>query len=263
VKRASACAKINLALLVGPRRDDGLHEVVTVLQRIDLADRLELESAHENSVSGFAEDTLVKRALDLVSADTNEHWRAKLEKRIPVSAGLGGGSSHAATALELAGEALTRGRLRDLAGALGADVPFFLASGPQLATGDGRELEPLELPQDFWIVLVLPQGAQKTSTAAIYAAFDDDGDFEARRKELLDTLTGVRRASDLAALPPNDLASSSVAEELRTAGAFRADVSGAGPAVYGLFVRERDARAAADVLAHRGRVWVTAPAWYG
>jgi len=263
VRRASASAKINLALVVGPRRDDGLHEVVTVLQRIDIADRIEVEPANENFVSGFAEDTLVKRALDLVSAETREHWRAKLEKRIPVSAGLGGGSSDAATALALAGEALTRERLRDLAGTLGADVPFFLESGPQLATGTGTDLEPLSLPQDYWIVLIVAKGTQKTSTADVYARFDRDFGFDERTDDLLDRLRRVRRPADLELLPPNDLASSPVASKLRQLGAFRADVSGAGPAVYGLFARERDARAAAEQLRRRGRVWVTVPAWYG
>ena len=149
MKRASACAKINLALLVGPRRDDGLHEVVTVLQRIDLADRLELEPAHENSVSGFAEDTLVKRALDLVSADTNEHWRAKLEKRIPVSAGLGGGSSDAASTLL----ALNRlweldwpvEQLLPIGATVGADVPFFLGGRNAFVAGIGERLAPAEV----------------------------------------------------------------------------------------------------------------------
>jgi len=263
VRRASASAKINLALVVGPRRDDGLHEVVTVLQRIDLADRIELEPATENSVTGFAEDTLVKRALDVVSAETNEHWRAKLEKRIPVSAGLGGGSSDAATALALAGEGVTHERLRDLAGAIGADVPFFLESGPQLGTGTGTDLAPLSLPQDYWIVLIVPKGTQKTSTADVYARFDRDFGFDERRNDLLERLRRVRRPADLELLPPNDLASSPVATKLRQLGAFRADVTGAGPAVYGLFVRERDARAAAEQLQRHGRVWITAPAWYG
>ncbi len=269
MNRASASAKLNLALVVGPPRAEGPHEVATVLQRVDLADRLELEAADRLRVTGFAEDTLVTRALELLAAaaGVEPRWRVKIEKRIPVAAGLGGGSTDAATALALANdtldEPLPHERLHELAAELGADVPFFLTSGPQLATGDGRDLEPLELPQDFWIVLVLPRDTRKQSTAAVYAAFDDKGGFEERRAELLDTLASVRRATDLAALPPNDLASSPLADDLRAAGAFRADVSGAGPAVYGLFVRERDARAAADVLEPRGRVWVTAPAWYG
>jgi shikimate kinase len=73
----------------------------------------------------------------------------------------------------------------------------------------------------------------------------------------------VRRPRDLAALPPNDLASSPLADELRALGAFRADVSGAGPAVYGLFHHREQADAAKRALRRGGRVWITAPAWYG
>jgi 4-diphosphocytidyl-2-C-methyl-D-erythritol kinase len=193
----------------------------------------------------------------------------RIEKRIPVAAGLGGGSSDAAAALQLANATLPTPLedLHPLAASLGADVPFFLSSGPQLGSGDGSELEPLELPQDFWIVLVLPHGEQKESTAAVYACFDGrdgaGGGFDARRAELLERLRAVRRATDLALLPSNDLASSPLSAKLREHGAFRAEVSGAGPAVYGLFVRASEAERAAAALRADGRVWLTAPAWYG
>ena len=139
MKRASASAKINLALVVGPRRDDGLHEVVTILQRIDLADRIELNEANELRVTGFTEDTLVRRALELIAAaaGVEPRWSAKIEKKIPVAAGLGGGSSDAATALVLANgmleQPLPQERVHELANELGSDVPFFLTSGPQFA----------------------------------------------------------------------------------------------------------------------------------
>jgi 4-diphosphocytidyl-2-C-methyl-D-erythritol kinase len=267
VKRASASAKVNLALVVGPQRQDGYHDVVTVLQRIDLADRIEVERADELRVDGFSGDTLVRRALELLTAETGTCWRARIEKRIPVAAGLGGGSSDAATALALANEMLPQPvspeRLHSLAAQLGADVPFFLTDGPQLATGTGTDLEPLDLPQDFWIVLVLPRSVRKQSTADVYGAFDGGAGFGERRDALLAALAAVRRPVDLAALPPNDLATSPLCNELLAAGAFRADVSGAGPAVYGLFVRERDAADAARRLRTHGRAWITAPAWYG
>jgi 4-diphosphocytidyl-2-C-methyl-D-erythritol kinase len=265
VRRASASAKLNLALVVGPRRDDGYHEVATVLQRIDLADRVELEESDALSVTGFAGDTIVTRALRaLADAEGREpRWRVHLEKRIPVAAGLGGGSSDAATALALANKSLSEGALQDVAATVGSDVPFFLTSGPQLATGTGTRLEQLELPQDYWIVLVLPNGATKSSTADVYARFQEADGFAERRADLIDTLREVERATDLAQLPPNDLASSPLAPELRELGAFRADVTGAGPAVYGLFVHEREAHVAADALRPRGRVWITTPAWYG
>ena len=267
MSRASAGAKINLALVVGPKRDDGYHEVATVLQRIDLTDRVHVEPAHHMHVEGFADDTLVRRALELLGEETGKKWRARIEKRIPVAAGLGGGSSDAATALSLANETLTDrlpgDRLAELAGTLGADVPFFLADGPQLATGIGTDLQPLDLPQDYWAVLVLPHAVTKASSADVYRAFDGGDGFAERRDCLRAAVAAVRTAEDLAALPPNDLATSPVADEPRRAGAFRADVSGSGPAVYGLFLDEAEAGRAGRMFEARGRVWITAPAWYG
>jgi 4-diphosphocytidyl-2-C-methyl-D-erythritol kinase len=271
VRRAPATAKLNLALVVGPQRDDGRHEVATVLQRLDLADRIAVEPGSKLRVEGFPDDTLVGRALESLAeaADTEPRWRARIWKRVPIAAGLGGGSSDAATALRLANatlpEPLPDARLVELAQTLGADVPFFLASGPQLGEADGSRLTPLDLPQDYWVVVVLPHGVTKESTAAVYERFDArsgaDG-WEARRDELRARLAQAHRPRDLAALPPNDLASSPLAERLRELGAFRADVTGAGPAVYGLFHHRAAAEAASRTLAPVGGTWVTLPAWY-
>ena len=272
MSRAPAPAKVNLALVVGPLRDDGKHEILTVFQRIDLVDRIELDEASELRVDGFADDTLVATALRALAdrAGVEPGWRVRIEKRIPVAAGLGGGSSDAATALRLANttlaEPLAGEELQRVAASVGADVPFFLADGPQLGSGDGSVLEPLDLPQDFWVVVLLPRAAAKTSTGAVYAAFDarrGPAGWAERRQMLLDGLARVERPRDLAGLPPNDLASSPVTAELRALGAFRADVSGAGPALYGLFHQRRDADAARRKLRRLGRAWVAAPAWYG
>lgn len=270
--RAPAPAKINLALVVGPLRGDGKHEVLTVLQRVGLSDRIDLEPAPTTSVAGFPDDTLVRDALRLLArrAGTNTGWRVRIEKKIPAAAGLGGGSSDAATALRLANATLdtplATDALHELAAQLGSDVPFFLYDGPQLASRDGTTLEPLDLPQDFFVVLVLPTSAIKSSTADIYAAFDaraGANGWDARRDDLAERLDAVRRPRDLATLPPNDLAHSPIAKRLHELGAFRADVSGAGPAVYGLFHHEQHAKAAQRALRGLGRTWLTAPAWYG
>ena len=243
MKRGAAPGKINLALIVGPHRDDGRHEVVTVYQRVALSDHITVARAPGLHVAGFGEDTLVRRALESMSGTNGSGFAAQIRKRIPVAAGLGGGSSDAATALRLANalrEApLPETELHVRACELGADVPYFLADGPQLGKGDGTELQPLELPQDYWIVLVLPKNARKASTALVYSSFDareGEAGYETRRSELLEALQGVRRPRDLAALPKNDLASSPLTDELTRLGAFRADVTGAGPAVYGLFL---------------------------
>lgn len=264
----AAHAKINLALVVGPLRSNGKHEVATVLQRIDLADTIFLERSPELRVTGFEEDTLVGRALRALAeaAGVEPAWHARIDKRIPVAAGLAGGSSDAAAALRLAnetlGEPLTPERLSRLAAGLGADVPFFMAPGSQLGTDDGTELEPLDLPLGYHVVILLPDGAVKESTAAVYEAFDrrrgGDG-FEARRRRLVDALGAVRQPRDLSDLPPNDLAFSPLAGELERRGAFRADVSGAGPALYGLFEHEHEADATAEELTALGALWVCRP----
>jgi 4-diphosphocytidyl-2-C-methyl-D-erythritol kinase len=265
---ARAPAKINLALVVGPLRADSKHEIVTVLQHVDLADSVSLEQANDLRVSGFEEDTLVGRALNALAeaAGVEARWHVQIEKRIPVAAGLGGGSSDAAAALRLANDMLDAplppDRLHHLAARLGADVPFFLTAGAQLGSGDGSELTPLDLPVDYHVVLLLPTGAEKGSTGAVYGEFDgrrgEEG-FDDRRRRLHDALPLVRGPRDLAALPANDLASSSLAGELARRGAFRADVSGAGPALYGLFEDEGIAEAAAEELSGLGGTWVCRP----
>ena len=210
MRRAPAPAKLNLALVVGSLREDGKHEVATVLQRIDLGDRVAISPAPTLAVDGFGEDTIVRSALERLAgaAGIEPHWRATITKRTPVAAGLGGGSSDAATALRLANESLERPlpaeELRALAASIGSDVPFFLVDGPQLARGDGSELTPLDLPQDYWVVLLLPNGATKESTAAVYRAFAERngsaGSGE-RFAALEAALAAVRRPRDLAALP--------------------------------------------------------------
>ena len=264
---APAPAKINLALVVGPARADGKHELLTVYQRVDLCDRISVEPAPRTSVDGFDGDTIVRAALEALPPFA---WRVRIEKHIPVAAGLGGGSSDAATALRLANaqlpEPLTAERLHVLAARLGADVPFFLVDGPQLGAGDGTELEPLDLPQSFVVLLLLPHDAVKPSTAEVYAEFDRRGGevgFDGRAAGLREALAGIREPRDLAQLPTNDLASSPHSGALLAEGAFRADVSGAGPTLYGLFEHRAEAARAARRLERLGRVWLAFPAWYG
>ena len=267
---ALAPAKLNLALVVGPRQKNGKHELATVFQRIALADRIELEPAPELEISGFAADTIVRSALEALAkrAGVEPRWRVSIEKKVPVAAGLGGGSSDAAAALRLANasldEPLTPGELIGLARPLGADIAFFCLDGPQLGQGDGSELRSLSLPQDYSVLLALPTGAKKSSTGEVYSAFDErrgERGFAERSAELLDALDSVHRPSDLALLPPNDLAASPLSTRLLELGAFRADVSGAGPALYGLFEQREKAEQAAQAMASAAEVWLSEPSW--
>ena len=267
---ALAPAKLNLALVIGPLRENGKHELATVFQRIARADRIELEPAPALEIAGFAGDTLVRSVLEALAARVRvePRWRVSIEKKVPVAAGLGGGSSDAATALRLVnttlGSPLSTSELIELARPLGADIPFFLLDGPQLGMGDGSELRSLTLPQGYTVLLVLPAGVVKSSTGEVYRAFDerrDERGFAERRDRLLAVLESVRKPSDLALLPANDLAGSALSAQLLELGAFRADVSGAGPAVYALFEQREKAEKAAETMATSGEVWLTEPAW--
>ncbi len=263
-----APAKINLALVVGPLRPEGKHEIATVLERVTLADTVAVRRANETRVTGFDGDTIVRDALDRLArvAEGEPRFEARIEKRIPVAAGLGGGSSDAAAALRLANRLLAaplpHSSLDAIAASLGADVPFFLRSGTQLGTADGTSLEPLTLPRDYTIVLALPHGSSKSSTGTVYAEFDTRNGghgFEARKEQLRASLARVVGANGLASLPRNDLASSPLEDDLRALGAFRAGVTGAGPTVYGLFGSREDAEGAAVALRGVAVTWITQP----
>jgi 4-diphosphocytidyl-2-C-methyl-D-erythritol kinase len=267
-RRASAPAKINLALVVGPTLSTGKHEVVTVLQPIDLVDTIELRPSAALEIGGYEGDTIVRAALEALAAeaDSAPAWAVRITKGIPVAAGLGGGSSDAATALRLANATLPQpldlAALVRIAATLGADVPFFLHDGPGLGVGDGSTVTQLGLPQDFHVLLVLPHGATKPSTASVYAAFDErEGamGFDGRRSDLMRALAGVRTVGDLAGLPRNDLCTSPLAARLERLGAVRADVSGAGPVVYALFEERSAAAAARGAIGDLGATWLAAP----
>jgi 4-diphosphocytidyl-2-C-methyl-D-erythritol kinase len=181
--RALAPAKINLGLFVGPKREDSRHELVSVMQSISFADELTLEHApagaerDEVVCPGVAGENLAARALELFRGATawDEGWvRLTIDKRVPVAAGLGGGSADAAAALRLASAASGLGDedlLLLLAGELGADVPAQVSPGRWLATGAGELLEVLPDPVSPFGVLVLAQ-ATGLSTAEVYATAD-------------------------------------------------------------------------------------------
>jgi 4-diphosphocytidyl-2-C-methyl-D-erythritol kinase len=156
LEKNSPC-KVNLLLNVLGRRPDGFHELETVMQPVNLCDRLTFErrgGAVELSCSEAAlpvdSRNLVRRAATgfLQTAKISEGVRIHLEKKIPLAAGLGGGSGNAATTLlalnELFGQPFSAAKLGELAASLGSDVPFFLRDQPVLATGRGEKIQPLE-----------------------------------------------------------------------------------------------------------------------
>ena len=249
----TAPAKINLCLRVGPVREDGFHRITTLFAALELHDTLTLEPAPETAVEGFADDTLVTRAL--AALDETRHVR--LDKRIPVAAGLGGGSSDAAAVLRALPGERTVNELYEIARSLGSDVPFFL-SGLEVALGTGRGdvLQPLpEFPRGIGVLLV-PDG-EGLSTADVYAATQPNPIYPAVQGDLIRGVHTVRSARDVAGLVANDLEEAACSlrpairdtlAAVRAAGALAAAVSGSGPTVFGLFPDEAAAAAAAAAV---------------
>jgi 4-diphosphocytidyl-2-C-methyl-D-erythritol kinase len=172
-----APAKLNLFLRIVGRRPDGFHELQTAFVAIDLADTLDFELLDQErlerhgDLTGPPEQDLAVRAARLlqVASGCDRGARIDVQKRIPTGAGLGGGSSDAATTLlalnRLWGLSWSRERLAQLAPRLGADVAFFLQPGPALGQGVGERLSALALPPR-WYALIYPQ--VHVSTAEIF-----------------------------------------------------------------------------------------------
>ena len=280
-----APGKVNLCLFVGPLRDDGRHELVSVMQSVSLADRVVMRPAaagggDEVLCEGVEGPNLALAALSKFRAATG--WdalpqRIEIEKRVPVAAGMGGGSADAAAVLRLAAQLAgiaDRALLESIAFELGADVPSQLAPGRALVTGAGEHVEPLEDVPPLGVV-VLPSSAQ-LSTGAVYAEADRLGLARAGG-DLEERLAEVRAAlADGASLPPelvvNDLQPAAVSlepsidaalEAVRETGAEVALVSGSGPTVAGLFGGEGGtarAQAAAAALVRDARPAIAAHA---
>ena len=218
-------------------------------------------------MEGFADDTLVRAALAEVAAaaGVEPRWHARIEKRIPVAAGLGGGSSDAATAIRLACELLDeppagRAAARDRRAPRRRRRRSSSREGPQLGTGTGATLEPVDLPQDYTVLLLLPAGAQQASTAEIYGRFDREDGFEERRARVL-AVVEAGPAADLASLPPNDLAGSPLAGRLLELGRSAPTSAVPGRRSTACSTAAAAAERAASRLEALGAIWIATPAW--
>jgi len=260
-----APAKLNLCLYLGRPRADGLHELRSLFCPLTLSDRIVVRDAGRDEVvcPQVGRPNLVEAALAGLRA---RGWnrgptRVEIEKRIPVAAGLGGGSADAAALLRLARDEVALG---DLAAELGADVPSQLEPTLALVGGAGEVVEPLPAPRHFGVVLV--PGDAGLSTAEVYAEADRLG--LVREPEELDSLAAKLREaagngdSPLAyrELLVNDLAEAALSlrpeiaealKALRDAGAGVALVTGSGPTAFGIFEDVAAADAAAGALAPR------------
>lgn len=257
-----AYAKVNLTLAVGKKRLNGYHEVVSVMQRVSLCDTLTAEQTREgitltcsDPALPSGEENLAHRAASLFFRETGIVGGAALtlEKRIPSQAGLGGGSSDAASALlalrKLYAPALSDTELETMAAALGSDVPFFIHGGTQLATGRGEVLSPLPPLTDGWFVIVKP--TESFSTPAMYRRLDNlppacTPPLPPLQGGLPALASGLFNRFETAI--PAGSAVWDIKARLAAYGALASLLSGSGSAVFGLFDTETAARAAVEAL---------------
>jgi 4-diphosphocytidyl-2-C-methyl-D-erythritol kinase len=272
--RETAPAKVNLVLHVGRRRADGLHEICSLFASLELADELLVEAlgreaAPRNTEApgpdrivcpGVAGPNLAAAALAAFRAAAGDlpPLKVTIDKRIPVAAGLGGGSADAAAALRaanhLAGRPLDASALHAIASALGADVPSQLEPRHALVTGAGEHVEPVDLPE---MTLVLVPSHEGLSTKDVYAEADrmpstrahlDPESLRALAKAPLATLAkGMENDLEAAALSLRPERARTLAQ-LEEAGAVAACISGSGPTAFGVFATRTEAEAAAATL---------------
>ncbi len=271
--RLRAFAKVNYALDVLGLREDGYHEVRTVMQSVSLADEVEIEVANrgfelrvepEGMVVGPLEANTAYRAWKLLRGLVGGELpiRVTLRKGIPAGAGLGGGSADAAGVLiglnELFGLGLREEELREVGARIGADVPFCVSGGTALGEGVGELLTPLPVPPAHRLVVVKPPAGAETGK--IYRAYDEGPARGARSVEAVVAALGSGSLPALAEAVGNDLAPvtanlvpevAKLRRGLMDAGALGASMSGSGTAVYGLFDEEEAARSAARSARHR------------
>lgn len=269
-----AYAKINIGLDVLRRRADGYHEVKMIMQTVDIYDELVLERRKEpgielrmdNSELPSGGDNLICRAADLLFREKKitEGVNISLTKRIPIAAGMAGGSADAAAALRGVNELFDLGysltELQALGVGLGADIPYCLAGGTMLSEGIGEILTPLPAPPAAHLVIAKPD--VNVSTAFVYGNLhadrlawhpDIDGMIAALQRGDLDGITGrlgnVLETVTVKAHPVIE----QIKELLRKQGAENALMSGSGPTVFGIFKEKETAARAAEAV-ERGRL---------
>ena len=269
-----AYAKINIGLDVLRRRADGYHEVKMIMQTVDIYDELVLEKRKEPGIELRMDnrelpsggDNLICRAADLLFREKKITGgvNISLTKRIPIAAGMAGGSADAAAALRGLNELFDMGyslkELQALGVGLGADIPYCLAGGTMLSEGIGEILTPLPAPPAAHLVIAKPD--INVSTAFVYGNLhadslawhpDIDGMIAALQKGDLDGITGrlgnVLETVTVKAHPVIE----QIKELLRKQGAENALMSGSGPTVFGIFKEKETAARAAEAV-ERGRL---------
>jgi 4-diphosphocytidyl-2-C-methyl-D-erythritol kinase len=259
-------AKVNLRLDVLKRRDDGYHEIRTIFQKISLYDTLSVSLKKEKGISittdhpdlPVGKKNLVYRAAQVIlkKSDYEGGLRIHILKKIPLGAGLGGGSSNAATILKALNQLLElhlpMKELMKMGLSIGADVPFFFLKGAAMATGIGEKLKTIEL-QDLWYVLINPKF--QVSTRWAYQNFMlTKRHFHFNLQRLGRTPEGISRLlwNDLEGVVSKKYHEIKVMKQmLLSSGALGTLMTGSGPTVFGVFSIRKDAEKAFEKLRHK------------
>jgi len=248
-------AKVNFGLQVLGKRDDGFHEVRTVLQAIDLHDRVALSRSRKPGIEFSSNCSDLHPSRNLVcdairlffrKVKIKDGIRVNLEKQIPIGAGLGGGSSNAAVTLlgltKLYGQRLPISRLIEWGGCLGTDVPFFMLGGKCLGVGRGAEVYPLAESPKQHILLVVPSFRVSTASAYLQLSLtltkkEGAGKIPVFCSGYLDSLSGtVALGNDFESVVFSDFPElKKMKQLLLKSGAHFAGLSGSGSALFGVF----------------------------
>ncbi len=249
-QKVKACAKLNLTLELVGKREDGYHLLETIFQSVSLCDRLEISKRNDNQILvsssletlGGKDDITYKAAKAFFMASKIDGGAdIKIEKNIPLSAGLGGGSSDAAAVLlalnELHNKPLNDANLNEIALSLGADVPYFLTGGAAFVSGIGEKVEKIGCMPNA-IILIAKCGVKK-STADMYKKVDliknlpKPDNFSAKKaiaQNDLDLLCSSLGNSFTAAWDFEEIKNSNI-----KMGAKAVSLSGSGPSIFAIF----------------------------
>lgn len=260
--RELAPAKVNLVLRIGPTAANGLHELCSLFASLELADEITVEPAPEDSIEceGVDSPNIASAAVQRLRqyAPSLPPLRVTIAKRIPVAAGLAGGSADAAAVIRAANSfhemPFDDDQLREIAAPIGSDVPSQIAPAHCIVTGTGERVERVELPR---MALVLVPSAVGLATGDVY----NKADAMALTRASLDATDLPGLASEpleaIAARLENDLQAAALRlrpelagtiDALLAAGALGAQVSGSGPTVFGVFPDEQAANSAATLI---------------
>ena len=256
ILRLESHAKVNLRLEILRKREDGYHDLRSIFQKISLCDTVSVSLTQDKAITVTSDHpdlpcgprNLAYRAARamLNEAGRGNGIRIEIEKRIPLGAGLGGGSSNAATTLmalnQLLGAGFSRKELKAIGLTIGADVPFFLMDGAALVYGIGERLRRIELPQ-LWFVLIYPNFEVSTRWAYEHVVLT-------KRQIDINLRRFVSSAKDISRILMNDLEEvvsrrysqiRDMKKVLESAGARGALMTGSGPTVFGVFSTKGEA----------------------